>query len=105
MPLYDCGDEDCEECQRAFHNNHSSEGGQMTSHSYHVVMIDHGKRGLEAIVKPERTRRDIVDMVRKGELRDIAFIHHVDYDMGIASGRVEDVTQEILDAAELMAAE
>ena len=71
----------------------------MTSHSYFVVMIDHGKRGLEAIVHPERTRRDIIDMVRFGEFRDIVFIHFID---GLF---IEDVTQEILDAAELQAAE
>ena len=77
------------------------------SHSYFVVMIDHGKRGLEAIVHPERTRRDIIDMVRFGEFRDIAFIHHVyvgDRYSGCANF-VDDVTQEILDAAELQAAE
>jgi len=80
-----------------------------TSHSYFVVMIDHGKRGLEAIVKPERTRRDIVDMARHGEFtrEDVAFIHYVAISpYSIFNGSVvEDVTQEILDAAELQAAE
>ena len=71
----------------------------MTSHSYFVVMQDFGKRGLEATVKPELTRRDIIDMVRFGEFKDIVFVHYVD---GLF---IEDLTQEILDAAELQAAE
>ncbi len=79
-----------------------------TSHSYHVVMIDHGKRGLEAIVHPERTRRDIIDMVRHGEFKEIAFIHYVKVKVpldGLSYSSVEDVTQEIMDAAELQAME
>jgi hypothetical protein len=49
-----------------------------TSHSYYVVMIDFGKRGLEAIVDPEITRRGIVDRIRTKEYQNIAFIHHVE---------------------------
>ena len=75
----------------------------MTTHSYFVVMQDFGKRGLEATVKPELTRRDIIDMVRFGEFKDIVFVHFIE--PGLVSGYlVEDVTQEILDAAELQAA-
>lgn len=66
------------------------------SHSYYVVMIDlHGKLGLEAIVQPEITRREVVARIKKGDYQDIVFIHHVD---GLL---VEDVTSELIDAAEL----
>lgn len=64
------------------------------SHSYYVVMIDHGKLGLEATVQPERTRRDIVSMLASGESQHVVFIHHVD---GLF---VEDVTNELFDEAE-----
>ncbi len=49
-----------------------------TSHSYYVVMVDFGRKGLEAIVHPEVTRRGIVERIRTGEYKDVAFIHHVD---------------------------
>ncbi len=65
-----------------------------TSHSYYVVMEDHGKRGLEAIVHPEDTRRTIVEMLKSGESKHVVFIHHVD---GLF---IEDVTSEIFDEAE-----
>jgi hypothetical protein len=58
-------------------------------------MIDFGRRGLEAIVQPEITRREVIARIKSGEYRDIAFIHHVD---GLL---VEDVTSELIDAAEL----
>ncbi len=48
------------------------------SHSYYVCMIDYGKRGLEAVVDPEMTRRGLVDRIRTGEYKNISFIHHVD---------------------------
>jgi len=64
--------------------------------NYYVVMIDYGRRGREAIVDPEITRRQIVDRIKSGEYRDIAFIHHVE------DGLVEDVTGELIDAAELI---
>lgn len=70
-----------------------------TSHSYFVVMIDYGARGLEAIVQPERTRRDIVSMLAHGEYQHVAFIHHVD---GLF---VEDVSNELFDEAEALARE
>lgn len=66
----------------------------MTSHSYYVCMIDHGKSGLEAVVQPEQTRRDIVAMLKSGESKHVAFIHHVD---GLF---IEDVTDEIFNEAE-----
>jgi hypothetical protein len=65
-----------------------------TSHSYYVVMQDHGKRGLEAIVDPEMTRRSIVSAIKSGEYKLISFIHHVD---GLY---IEDVTAELIDEAE-----
>lgn len=64
-----------------------------TSHSYFVVMEDFGKRGLEATVCPEMTRRSIVALIKGGNYRDIVFIHHVD---GLF---VEDVTAELLTEA------
>jgi hypothetical protein len=65
-----------------------------TSHSYFIVMLDLGKRGLEAIVHPEDTRRDIVAQLASGESKHVVFIHHVD---GLY---VEDVTNELFDEAE-----
>jgi hypothetical protein len=70
-----------------------------TSHSYFVVMCDFDKRGLEAVVHPEDTRRDIIDNIYRGEYRHIVFIHHVD------RGLVEDVTDELVDEAEALARE
>jgi hypothetical protein len=69
------------------------------TNSYYVVMIDYGKgpakpMGLEAVVQPERTRRDIVDMLAHGEFKHVAFIHHVD---GLF---IEDVTDELFNEAE-----
>lgn len=64
------------------------------SHSYFVVMIDYGQRGLEAVVHPEDTRRDIVAMLKSGESKHVVFIHHID---GLF---IEDVTEEIFDQAE-----
>lgn len=65
-----------------------------TSHSYFVAMIDYADRGLEAVVRPEWTRRDIVGMLKSGEFKIVSFIHHVD---GLF---VEDVTEELFDQAE-----
>ena len=62
---------------------------------YFVVMIDYGRRGREAIVDPEITRREVVSRVASGEYRNISFIHEiVDY-------TVEDVTASILSEAVL----
>ncbi len=67
----------------------------MTSHSYFVVMIDYGKNGLEAIVRPDETRREIVALIKSSEYKNIAFIHFID------DGMVDDVTHELIDLAEL----
>jgi len=64
------------------------------SHSYFVVMIE-TRFGLEAIVQPEITRREVVSRIKSGEYQDIAFIHFVD---GLF---IEDLTAELIDAAEL----
>lgn len=71
----------------------------MASHSYFVVMIDYGKRGLEAIVDPEITRREVIARIRSCEYpRDrIEFIHHVDQ----SDGSILDMTDELLWAASL----
>jgi hypothetical protein len=60
---------------------------------YFVVMIDYGRRGREAIVDPEITRREVISRVASGEYRNISFIHE------IADSTVEDITAEILEAA------
>ena len=62
---------------------------------YFVVMIDYGRRGREAIVDPEVTRREVVSRVASGEYRNISFIHE------IADCSVEDITAEILSEAAL----
>jgi hypothetical protein len=62
---------------------------------YFVVMIDYGRRGREAVVDPEITRREVVSRVASGEYRNISFIHEID------DRSVEDVTEEILAEAAL----
>jgi hypothetical protein len=63
------------------------------SMSYFIVMIDYGRKGREAIVDPEITRREVVSRIKSGEYKTIAFIHHVD------DGLVEDVTNDVLKEA------
>jgi hypothetical protein len=62
---------------------------------YFVVMIDYGRRGREAVVDPEITRREVISRVASGEYRNISFIHE------IADSAVEDITAEILAEATL----
>lgn len=62
----------------------------MTNHSYYVVMIDFGRRGLEAIVDPDITRRGVVARISSGEYTNIAFIHHIE------NGHVFDCTDELM---------
>ncbi|QWG24950.1 hypothetical protein KMZ93_08760 [Bradyrhizobium sediminis] len=57
---------------------------------YFVVMIDYGRRGREAIVDPEITRREVISRVASGEYRNISFIHE------IVDSSVDDITAEIL---------
>jgi hypothetical protein len=62
---------------------------------YFVVMIDYGRRGREAIVDPEVTRREVVSRIASGEYKNISFIHE------IADSSVGDITAEILAEAAL----
>ena len=62
---------------------------------YFVVMIDYGRRGREAIVDPEITRREVVSRIVSGEYKNISFIHE------IADCSVEDITADILSEAAL----
>lgn len=62
---------------------------------YFVVMIDYGRRGREAVVDPEITRREVIARIASGEYKNISFIHE------IADRAVEDVTEEILAEAAL----
>ncbi len=62
---------------------------------YFVVMIDYGRRGREAVVDPEITRREVIARITSGEYKNISFIHE------IADQAVEDVTEEILAEAAL----
>lgn len=64
------------------------------SHSYYVVMCDYGKRGLEAVVHPEDTRRAVVEQLASGESKHVVFIHHID---GLY---IEDCTDELFGEAE-----
>ena len=66
----------------------------MAKQSYFVVMIDYGRRGREAIVDPEITRNEVIRRIKTGEYQNVSFIHHVD------DGLIEDVTGELIDAAE-----
>jgi hypothetical protein len=58
-------------------------------------MIDYGRRGREAIVDPEITRREVISRVASGEYKNISFIHEV------ADTAVDDITDEILAEAAL----
>jgi hypothetical protein len=62
---------------------------------YFVVMIVYGRRGREAIVDPEITRREVVSRIVSGEYKNISFIHE------IADSSVEDITADILTEAAL----
>jgi hypothetical protein len=62
---------------------------------YFVVMIDYGRRGREAVVDPEVTRREVIARVASGEYRNISFIHEV------VDQTVDDVTEAILAEAAL----
>ena len=57
---------------------------------YFVVMIDYGRRGREAIVDPEITRREVIARVVSGEYRNICFLHE------IGDVAVDDVTEAAL---------
>ena len=75
-------------------NTEQAASGLRSPMSYFVVMIDYGKRGREAIVDPEVTRREVIIRIKSGEYGHVNFIHHID------GGLVEDVTNELFDEAE-----
>jgi hypothetical protein len=62
---------------------------------YFVVMIDYGRRGREAIVDPEITRREVISRVASGEYKNVSFVHE------IIDRTVDDITEEILAEAAL----
>ena len=68
---------------------------QIAHMQYFVVMIDYGRRGREAIVDPEITRREVVARVISGEYKNISFIHSID------DSSIEDITADILGEAAL----
>jgi len=59
------------------------------THSYYVVMQDFDRIGLEAVVQPEITRREVISRLRTREYKNVEFIHF------ICDGTVTDVTEEI----------
>ena len=61
--------------------------------SYFVVMQDYGRKGCEARVDPEITRREVISRIVSGEYRNIRFIQEV------ADGIATDVTLEMQIAA------
>jgi hypothetical protein len=61
--------------------------------SYFIVMIDYGRKGREAIVDPEITRREVVSRIQSGAYRNISSIDWVH------DGVAEDVTDELMNAA------
>ena len=69
--------------------------GRPPTMQYFVVMIDYGRRGREAIVDPEITRREVVSRIASGEYKNISFIHE------IADSSIEDVTTDLLNEAAL----
>jgi hypothetical protein len=80
---------------RQFCSNHDFPRVGTVDMRYFVVMIDYGRRGREAIVDPEVTRREVVSRVASGEYRNISFIHEV------VDRTVDDVTEDIMAEAAL----
>lgn len=62
--------------------------------NYYVVMQDYGRRGREAVVDPEVTRTELIARIRSGELKNIIFIHEVEFSGGRLTA--SDVTDEIM---------
>ncbi|APG12207.1 hypothetical protein M2175_005335 [Bradyrhizobium elkanii] len=67
------------------------------NHSYFVVMRGYGRKGMEAVVYPEITAAGVIERLKSGEWDKVVFIHR------IADGLVEDVTDELIDRAEILA--
>jgi hypothetical protein len=66
--------------------------------SYFVVMIDFGRRGLEAVVDPEITERGVIGRLKTGEYTNVAWVHHVH------DGVCDDVTDSIFAQSGVMEA-
>jgi hypothetical protein len=62
---------------------------------YFVVMIDYGRRGREAVVDPEITRREVVSRIASGEYTNISFVHEIEGSAAL------DITEDILAEAAL----
>ena len=74
----------------------STAANSNTIPTYFVVMIDHGRRGREAVVDPEITRNEVIARLQSGEYTDVLFIQLV------APGEVpQDVTDDLIGAAQL----
>lgn len=65
--------------------------------TYFVVMISHGRRGCEAVVDPEITRREVIARLISREYDNVLFIHFVAPD-----APPEDVTLELQMEASVM---
>lgn len=66
--------------------------------SYFVVMIDFGRKGREAIVDPEVTRREIISRLISRDYDRVLFIQHV-----VQGSIPRDVTIELQLEASVMA--
>lgn len=62
----------------------------MGSRSYFVVMRDFGALGHEAIVDPNLSRSDIVNLICSGEYDNVVFVHHIN------AGIAFDLTDELM---------
>lgn len=62
---------------------------------YFVVMIDYGRRGREAVVDPEITRREVISRIASGEYSNISFVHEIE------GGSATDITEDIFAEAAL----
>jgi hypothetical protein len=60
------------------------------SYDYFVVLQDFGRRGREAIVNPNDSKRDVISLIKSGNYAPILFIHR------IHDGMVEDLTEELM---------
>lgn len=67
--------------------------------SYFVVMIDYGRRGCEAIVDPEITRREVVSRLQSGEYKNVRFIHMI-----TMNELPQDLTDELMAEAGVLEA-
>jgi len=73
----------------------------MTAKHYFVVMIDYGRKGMEAVTDPNITRRSMIDRIVTGEddIETIAWVHEID-DPGDGQRIVTtDITHEVLSEA------